>query len=65
MSRIYLAHITVYDQSIPGATTLYYCSGNGFVTGADATKRPTGIGAHVYYEPRIKQPASMRRDCFK
>lgn len=64
MSTIYLAHVTVYDPAIAGTKVLYYCTGTGFVTGTDAAKRPAGIPAHTYYEPRIKQPASMRRDCF-
>lgn len=64
MARIYLAHITVYDPALPGERVLRYCSGRGFVTGADAAKRPAGVAAHIAYTPRIKQPASMRRDCF-
>lgn len=64
MSTIYLAHVTVYDPAIAATKVLYFCTGNGFVTGTDAAKRPAGIPAHTYYEPRIKQPASMRRDCF-
>jgi hypothetical protein len=64
MSLIYLAHVTVYDPALPGERVLRYSTGAGFVTGADAGARPSGVAAHVHYEPRIKQPAAMRRDCF-
>lgn len=64
MSMIYLAHVTVYDPALPGERVLRYATGAGFVTGADAARRPAGVAAHVHYEPRIKQPAAMRRDCF-
>ena len=64
MARIYLAHITVYDPSLPGERVLRYCTGRGFVTGPDPAKRPASVSAHVAYTPRIKQPANLRRDCF-
>ncbi|WP_136419975.1 hypothetical protein [Herbaspirillum sp. ST 5-3] len=64
MSVIYLAHVTVYDPDTASEVVLRYCSGTGFVTGTNSAYRPPGVAAHVYYEPRIKQPASMRRDCF-
>lgn len=64
MSTIFLAHVTVYDPALSAERVERYCSGNGFVTGIDPAYRPAGVGAHVYYEPRIQQPANMRRDCF-
>lgn len=64
MARIYLAHVTVYDPSVPGEVVKRYCTGRGFVTGTNASYRPSGVAAHIAYTPRVKQPASMRRDVF-
>jgi len=64
MARIYLAHVTVYDPALPGERVLRYCTGRGFVSGTDASWRPAGVAAHIAYTPRIKQPASLRRDIF-
>lgn len=60
MASIWLAHLTVYDPTLPGLRTLYFSS-QGFTSGA--TPPPGGV-AHTAYEPRIQQPAVLRRDCF-
>ncbi len=60
MASIWLAHLTVYDPALPGTRTLYFSS-QGYTSGATY---PTGGAAHTAYEPRIKQPAVLRRDCF-
>lgn len=51
---IYLAEITAYDPALPGVRVLRYSSGAGY----------SSPGAPGYYAPRIKQPASFRRDAF-
>lgn len=61
MASIWLAHLVAYDPAIPGTKTLYFSSA-GFVT--ETANLPTGGGAHIAYEPRIKNPATLRRDCF-
>lgn len=61
-STIWLAHVTVYDPNISGEKTLYLSS-SSYVSGT--TNLPPGGSAHTYYDPRIKQPANMRRDIFK
>ena len=60
MASIWLAHLTVYDPALPGNRTLYFSS-QGFTAGSTP---PSGGVAHTAYEPRIKQPAVLRRDCF-
>lgn len=60
MATIWLAHVTVYDPALPGNRVLYFSS-QGYTSGATY---PTGGVAHTAYEPRIKQPAVLRRDCF-
>lgn len=54
---IYLAEITAYDPAISGERVLRY-STDGFVTA------PTETPPDTFYEPRIQQPALMRRDAF-
>ncbi|WP_306603938.1 hypothetical protein [Azonexus sp.] len=61
MASIYLAHITVYDPALAGTRTLYLSTA-GFTTGT-ANLPPGGV-AHTAYDPRISQPANMRRDVF-
>lgn len=63
MSTIYLAHIKAWDPLAGAEVTLRFADAP-FVTGTDAAYRPPGVAAHVAYDPRIRQPASMRRDCF-
>lgn len=60
MASIWLAHLTVYDPALPGTRTLYFSS-QGYTSGAAF---PPGGVAHTAYDPRIKQPAVLRRDCF-
>lgn len=60
MASIWLAHVTVYDPALPGTRVLYFSS-QGYTSGATY---PAGGAAHTPYEPRIKQPAVLRRDCF-
>lgn len=55
---IYLAEVTVYDPTLATEKTLYYSSGQGYVTEPDDTP------ANTVYEPRIEQPALLRLDCF-
>lgn len=61
MAGIWLAHLTVYDPGLPGLRTLYFSS-QGYTTGG--SNLPPGGSAHIAYDPRISQPAVMRRDCF-
>ncbi|WP_306602493.1 hypothetical protein [Azonexus sp.] len=61
MATIYLAHITVFDPAIAG-TRMLYLSSAGYTTGSAGL--PPGGLAHTAYEPRIKQPANMRREMF-
>jgi len=63
MSTIYLAHIKAWDPVAGAEVTLRFADAP-FVTGTDAAYRPPGVAAHVAYDPRIRQPAAMRRDCF-
>lgn len=60
-ASIWLAHVTVYDATLPGEKTLYFSSSN-FVTGTTGLP-PNGV-AHTYYDPRISQPMLARRDIF-
>lgn len=53
--RVYVAEIGAYDDSVPGTTTLYFGT-HGFST------LPGDTPAHTYVAPRIKQPASIRRE---
>lgn len=61
MASLYLAHVTVYDPALPG-TRVLYLSTAGYTTGA--VHLPPGGVAHTAYDPRIQQPANMRRDIF-
>lgn len=61
MATIYLAHITVYDPALPGTRTLYLSS-SGYTAGT--ANLPPGGASHIAYDPRIQQPANMRRDVF-
>jgi len=54
---IFLAVVSAYDTLGASAETLYFSS-NGFKS------RPTDTPPNQYFEPRIKQAASMRRDAF-
>lgn len=56
--NIYLVEITAIVDSTGTSTTLRFSSGNGFST------QPAETPANTFYEPRIKQPALMRRDIF-
>jgi hypothetical protein len=55
---LYLAEIIAYDPALGTTTTLRYSTGRGFVTG------PAETPANTFYDPRILQPAVIRRDCF-
>lgn len=61
MASIWLAHVTCYDPALPGTRVMYFSS-QGYTTGAGGI--PPGGAAYTAYDPRIKQPALMRRDCF-
>lgn len=61
MASIWLAHLVIYDPALPGTRTLYFSSA-GYVTGT--TNLPPGGVAHTAYEPRIKNPATLKRSCF-
>lgn len=54
---IYLAEITAYDPAISGERVLRYAT-EGYVTS------PSETPPNTFYEPRIQQPALMRRDAF-
>lgn len=54
---IHLAEITVFDPSI-GATRVLYFATEGVTT------RPSEIPASQYYDGKISQAATMRRDAF-
>ena len=60
MASIWLAHLTVYDPAILGTRVLYFSS-QGYTS---SSLYPPGGVAHTAYDPRIKQPAVLRRDCF-
>jgi hypothetical protein len=55
---IYIAEVTAFDPSIPGTRVLRYSTGQGHTT------RPAETPANAYYDPRIAQPALVRRDLF-
>jgi hypothetical protein len=55
--RIFLAVVAAYDTVGSSAKTLYFGT-------AGYTSGPGDTPAHTYFEPRIKQPASLRRDIF-
>jgi hypothetical protein len=57
-SLLFLAELVVWDPSLGTTRILRYASGVGFVTGAAETP------ASTWYDARIQQPATMRRDCF-
>lgn len=56
--NIYLVEITAIVDATGTSTTLRYSSGNGFAT------QPGETPSNTFYEPRIKQPALVRRDMF-
>lgn len=62
MASIWLAHQVAYDPSLSATTTLYFSSA-GYVTGS--SNLPPGGAAHTAYDPRIQNPATIRRDCFE
>lgn len=55
---IYLVEVNAYDQTIPGVTTLRYCSGVGFAT------LPSETPPNTLYEPRVVQPCNFTRTAF-
>lgn len=62
MSYIYLAHVKCWNPVTASEVTLYLSS-QGFVTGT--ANLPPGGAAHTCYNSRIKQPAIIRRSCWK
>lgn len=58
MARLYTAELSVYDPSIPGIRTLYFCTELGLTT------RPSDSPPNTTFEPRITQPANVRVDAF-
>lgn len=56
---VFLAEVVAYDPAIPGTRTLRYSSGQGHVTG------PAESPASTFYDPRMKQPALVKRDLFQ
>ncbi len=59
MSTIYLAHVKAWNGS--SETTLYFSS-SAYVTWV--TNLPPSGTNNTWYDPRIQQPALMRRDCW-
>ncbi|MEX2281797.1 MAG: hypothetical protein WEE89_04895 [Gemmatimonadota bacterium] len=53
----YLVELVAYDPGLPGTTTLRY-STKGHVTG------PAETPANTFYDPRVVQPATIRRLLF-
>jgi hypothetical protein len=51
---IYLAELTAYNLTSLAVETLRFCTGTGYIDNATGN----------YYEPRIEQPALMRREIF-
>lgn len=62
MATICLAHVKAWNPATSSETTLYFSTA-GYITGT--ANLPPGGTAHTYYEPRIQQPALMRRDCWQ
>ena len=58
MSQIYTAEVTVYDPALPGSRPLFFASDEGF------TSKPSDSPSDTVFEPRIMQPALLRRDAF-
>lgn len=56
MSQIYVAEIDAYDPALGAVRTLRYCTGTGYTSGA------FDVPPHVWYEPRIQQPANLQRE---
>ena len=56
MATIYLADIKAWNGA--AEVTLYFSTGTGWISQSGDTP------AHTWYEPRISQPAFMRRDAF-
>lgn len=63
MSTIYVAHVKAWNGS--SEVTLYFSSGFYVTRGAIGIDPlpPNGV-THKWYDPRIQQPALMRRDCW-
>lgn len=57
-SALYLVEIVAYDPSLGATRTLRYATGLGHTTG------PAESPANTFYDPRIKQPAVMKRTMF-
>lgn len=55
---IYLVEIIAATDAIGTTTTLRFSSGDGFTT------EPSETPPNTFYEPRLKQPAMMRRDIY-
>ena len=58
MATLYIAAITAWDSVGAAEVTLYFSSGTGYISASGDTP------ANTWYEPRIIQPAFMRRDAF-
>lgn len=56
--NIYLVTITAYDLTGASVETLRYSTGAGFVTA------PGDTPANTYFEPRVQQPALIKRAMF-
>jgi hypothetical protein len=62
MASIWLARLDTYNSTSSQVEPVYFSSA-GFVTGT--ANLPPGGAAHTYYEPRIQNPATIRRDAFQ
>lgn len=62
MASIWLAKLDTYNSGTSSVESVYLSSA-GFVTGT--ANLPPGGSAHTYYEPRIQNPATVRRDAFQ
>lgn len=61
MASIWLAKLDAYNPDTSSVVQLYFSSA-GYTTGT--TNLPPGISSHIAFEPRIQNPATIRRDCF-
>lgn len=58
MHVLYLAEITAWDPKIQNTRVLRFSDGDGYATS------PLTVPANTYYEPKLLQPASIRRHLF-
>jgi len=55
---VHVAEVVAYDPGVPGTVTLRFSEGGGLVT------TPTDTPASTWYDARLKNPGSVKRDLF-